>query len=169
QRYPDSLVRPDRHGVQPRVGIAWRPLPASSMVIRAGYGVYYNTTVYGTIAGEMAQQSPLSKSLSVQNTKDHPLTMANGFNASPSITPNTFAVDPNFRVGYAQNWDVSIQRDLPGALVVTAMYLGIKGTRAQQQFLPNTFPAGAATCGSCPTGFAYVTSNGNSTREAGQL
>jgi hypothetical protein len=169
EHYPDSLVRPDKHGVQPRIGIAWRPLPASSMVIRAGYGVYYNTSVYSTLAGEMAQQSPLSKSLSVQGTKDHPLSMANGFNASPSITPNTFAIDPNFRVGYAQNWDVSIQRDLPGALVVTAMYLGIKGTRAQQEFLPNTFPTGAGACITCPTGFAYVTSNGNSTREAGQL
>ena len=37
-------------------------------MIRAGYGVYYNTSVYQTIAMQMAQQSPLSKSLSVQNT-----------------------------------------------------------------------------------------------------
>jgi hypothetical protein len=170
EHYPDSLVRPDKHGVQPRVGIAWRPLPASSMVIRGGYGVYYNTSVYTTIAGEMAQQSPLSKSLSVQYTKEHPLSLADGFNTSPGITPNTFAIDPNFRVGCAQNWDVSIQRDLPGALVMTAMYLGIKGTRAQQQFLPNTFPAGSLeSCGTCPTGFSYVASNGNSTREAGQI
>jgi hypothetical protein len=170
ERYSDSLIRPVKHGFQPRVGIAWRPLPASSMVIRAGYGVYYNTSIYAVIAGEMAQQSPLSTSLSVQNSKEHPLTMADGFKTSPAITPNTFAVDPNYRTGYAQNWDVSIQRDLPGALVVTARYLGIKGTRAQQEFLPNTFPAGAvSTCTSCPTGFAYVSSNGNSTREAGQL
>src|SRR5207237_10549712 len=28
QKYPDSLVQPDRHGFQPRVGIAWRPFPA---------------------------------------------------------------------------------------------------------------------------------------------
>ncbi len=40
---------------------------------------------------------------------------------------------------------------------MTAMYLGIKGTRAQQEFLPNTFPAGAVNpCAACPTGFAYV-------------
>jgi len=40
------------------------------------------------------------------------------------------------RGGYAQNWQVSLQRDLPGSLVMTATYLGIKGTRTQQQFLP---------------------------------
>ncbi len=87
------------------------------MVVRAGYGVYYNTSVYQSIAMQMAQQSPLSKSLSVQNSAANPLTLANGFNASPDITTNTFAIDPNFRVGYAQNWQVSVQRDLPGSLV----------------------------------------------------
>ena len=165
-----SLVRPDKRGFEPRVGIAWRPMPGSSMVIRAGYGIYYDTSVYQTIAVQMAQQPPLSKSLSVQNSAADPLTLANGFVASPGITGNTFAVDPNFHAGYAQNWQVSVQRDLPASLQMTATYLGIKGTRGPQDFLPNTYPIGAPNpCAGCPTGFAYVTSNGNSTRQAGQL
>ena len=170
QHYPDSLVHPDKHAFEPRVGIAWRPLLASSLLIRAGYGVTYDTSVYQSIAIQMAQQSPLSKSLSVQNSPTDPLTLANGFNASATITPNTFAVDPNFRVGYAQNWQLSIQRDLPGALIVNATYLGAKGTRSRQEFLPNTFPVGATNpCPLCPAGYAYLTSNGNSTRESGQI
>jgi hypothetical protein len=140
------------------------------MVIRAGYGVYYNTSVYYPLALQMAQQSPLSKSLSVANSPNNPLTLANGFNASPSITPNTFGVDPNFRVGYSQNWQVSIQRDIPASMVLTAMYLGSKGTRGMQAFLPNTYPAGAVNeCPTCPSGFVYLTSNGNSSRNAGQI
>jgi hypothetical protein len=139
-------------------------------VVRAGYGIYYDTSVYQTIALQMAQQAPLSKSLSVQNSPACPLTLANGFNACPSITPNTFAVDPNFRPGYAQNWNLSLQRDLPGSLQLTATYLGIKGTRGAQEFLPNTFPIGATNpCPTCPIGFAYLTSGGNSTRQAGQI
>src|SRR5207253_3193257 len=107
---------------------------------------------------------------SVQNTPENPLTLANGFNASSRTTPNTYAVDPDFRVGYSQNWQFSIQRDLPGALVATATYLGIKGTRGMHEFLPNTFPIGARNpCPTCPTGFVYLASNGNSTREAGQI
>jgi hypothetical protein len=169
-RYPDSLVAPDKHGFEPRVGVAWRPVSASSLVIRAGYGVYYNTSVYQNIAAQMAQQYPLSKSLSVQNSAADPLTLASGFNISPGITPNTFAIDPNFKVGYTQNWNLAVQRDLPGSLVMTATYLGIKGTRGMQEFLPNTFPVGATNpCPSCPSGFAYLTSNGNSTRESAQL
>jgi len=36
---------------------------------------------------------------------------------------------------------LSIQRDLPAALQMTAADNGGKGTGAQQQFLPNTFPS----------------------------
>jgi hypothetical protein len=170
QHYDDSLLAPDKHAFQPRIGLAWRPLPASSLIVRAGYGVYYNTSVYQSIATQMAQESPLSKSLSVQNSPNNPLTLANGFNASPTTTTNTFAVDPHMRVGYAQNWNVIVQRDLPGAMVMTATYVGIKGTREQQEFLPNTFPVGAVNpCPKCPAGYTYLTSNGNSTRESGQL
>jgi hypothetical protein len=170
QRYPESLIRPDKNGFEPRIGIAWRPVPASSLVIRAGYGIYYDTSVYQTIANQMAQQFPLSKSLSVQNGPASPLTLADGFNATPTGTLNTFGIDPNFRPGYAQNWQVLIQRDLPGSLQLTATYLGIKGTHGTQEFLPNTYPVGAINpCPACLAGYAYMTSNGNSTREAGQV
>ena len=170
QKYPGSLIRPDKHGFEPRVAFAWHPLAGSSTVVRGGYGVYYNTSVYQTIATMMAQQSPLSKSLSVQNSPANPLTLANGFNANPASTPNTFAIDPNFLVGYAQNWQLSVQKDVTDSMVATLTYLGIKGTRGMQVFLPNTFPTGAPNpCPTCPAGYTYLTSNGNSTREAGQI
>ena len=57
----------------------------------------------------MAQQSPLSTSLSVQNSVACPQTLASGFNPCSSVIPNTFAVDPNFRVGYAQTWQLAVQ------------------------------------------------------------
>ena len=169
-RYPSSLTHPEKTAFEPRIGISWRPFLASSMVVRAGYGVYYDTSVYQAIAIRMAQQSPLSKSLSVQNSPANPLTLANGFYAPPNVITNTFAVDPNFRIGYSQNWQASVQRDLPWSLVMTATYAGVKGTRAQQQFLPNTYPVGAVNpCAACPTGFTYLTSSGNSTRESGMI
>jgi hypothetical protein len=170
QRYPASLLRPDKRILQPRLGFAWRPLAANSLLVRGGYGVYADTSVYSAIATQMAQQAPLSKSLSVQNTAANPLTLANGFKASPGITPAAFAVDPSFRAGYAQNWQLSIQHDLPGGLVATAGYLGIKGTHARQAVYPNTYPAGASNpCPGCPSGFEYLGSGGNSTRQAAQF
>lgn len=170
QIYPSSLIQPDQHIFEPRLGLAWRPVAGSSLVVRAGYGIYSDTSVYQTLALQMAQQAPLSKSLSVQNSPACPLTLANPFNTCSTIIPDTFAIDPNFRVGYAQNWQLSVQRDLPGSLQMTATYLGIKGTRGMQEFLPNTFPIGAVNpCPTCPAGFVDVASNGDSTRESGQL
>jgi hypothetical protein len=170
RKYEDSLVAPNKHAFQPRVGLSWRPFMASSMVVRAGYGVAYDTQVYFPIAARMAQQSPLSKSLSIQNSASNPLTLASGFNAPPNQVTNTFAVDPNLKLGYAQNWQISVQRDLPGSLVMTANYLGVKGTHALQSILPNTFPTGGFNpCPSCPSGYAYLVSGGNSTRQSGQV
>ena len=170
QTYPSSLVWPDRRGFQPRIGIAWRPISGSSLVIRAGYGIYDDTSVYQTIALQMAQQPPLSKSLSVANSPACPLTLANGFIPCSSTTENTFAIDPNFQIGYAQNWQLAVQRDLPGSIQMVATYLGTKGSHGVQEYLPNTYPIGAVNpCPSCPVGFAYLTSNGSSTREAGEI
>jgi hypothetical protein len=168
--YPDSLIRPDRLAFQPRIGIAWKPLNASSMLVRGGYGIYYNASPYQSIAMEMTQQSPLSKSLSLQNAADTPLTIENGFNASPNTATNTFAVDPDLRLGYVHIWQLSLQLDLPAALQLTATYEGTRGKNALQEYLPNTYPAGAVNpCPSCPSGFRYRTSGGTSTRDAGTL
>jgi trimeric autotransporter adhesin len=171
QKYPDSLVRPDWKEFQPILGFAWRPIPASSIVVRGGYSLRYNTSVYQQMATLMAQQSPLSTSLQVQNVFTNPPlnTLADGFNGRPGLT-NNFAVDPNFRVGYAQNWNASIQKDLPASLIMILSYLGTKGTRGAQEFYPNTYPVNVTNpCASCPSGYIYETSNGNSTREAGNL
>jgi len=168
QVYPGSLVRPDKTGFEPRIGFAWHPILADSLTIRGGYGVYYDTSVYMSIATRMIQQAPLSKSLTAQRSAGAALTLANGFNSAVGGTTNTFAVDPNFQVGYAQNFQLSVQRDLPGGLMFTTTYLGIKGTRARQESLPNTYPSGATNpCPSCPSGFTYLMSNGNSTKHAG--
>ena len=165
-----ALIRTDRNNIAPRFGFAWRPFAASTMIVRGGYGVYYDNPVYQSIATQMAQQAPLSTSLRVQNSALNPLTLADGFRSSPNILDTTFGVDPRFRTGYAQNWQVSAQRDLRFGLQMVATYLGIKGTRSVQQFLPNTFPAGAANpCAACPSGFSYMTSNGDSTRQAGTI
>jgi len=170
QRYDASLVKADYRGIQPRTAVAWRPIPGSSVVVRAGYGIYRNTSVYQPIATLLAQQPPLSRTFSIDNTAAHPLSLANPFALAAANGSNTFAVDPDFRVGYAHNWQASLQRDLPASLTVTATYLGTHGSNLIQEFLPNTNPPGAANpCPSCPVGFIYLTSNGHSSRHAGQL
>jgi trimeric autotransporter adhesin len=168
-RLPNALIRPDRNNVSPRLGFAWRPLAKGSMVVRGGYGVYYNTSVYNFIAANMAQQPPFARTLSVSNSAANPLTIENGFSLATAATAaSTYAVDPKYRVGYAQTWNFSIQNDLPLGMFGTIGYLGTKGTRLDQQFLPNSVAPGAAES-AWPHNFTYESSNGNSIYHAAQF
>jgi len=169
-KYPNSLVRPDKTGFEPRLALSWRPIPGSTVVVRAGYGIYRDTSIYQAVALTLSQQAPLSTSLSVQRSAACPLTLAVGFINCNTTTPDNFAVDPNFKAGYAQNWQLSVQRDLPFALQLTATYLGIKGSHGVQEYLPNSYALGGTNpCPTCPSGFIYRSSNGNSNRQAGQI
>ena len=75
----------------------------------------------------------------------NPFTLANAF-LTPAITatPQTYAIDPNFHIGYLHYWQASVQQNLSSSIVLTLTYQGNKGTHQVQEFLPNTFPAGSA-------------------------
>ena len=99
-----TLVRPDRNNVAPRLGLAWKPL--RNTVVRAGYGINYNTSAYQSIVQNMAFQPPFSTTATNTQSATTQLTLQNGFPPVPpgSIT-NNFGVDPNYRLGYVQIWN----------------------------------------------------------------
>jgi len=166
---PDSLVRPDYHELQPRIGLAWRPFPKHATVVRAGYGLYYNTSVFQPLANQMSQQAPLSDSVTQKYTigEAPSLSLASALTlpAPPTTTAQTFALDPNFRIGYIHYWQTSVQQNLSGSFVATFTYSGNKGTHQVQEFMPWTFPAGDPSSGYL-SGYIYETSNGNSNYNA---
>ena len=128
QRYPDvaDAAGQARHPAAPRRRVASGP--GSSLVVRAGYGIYRNTNVYQSIAMLLAQQPPLSKTFSVENSAAQSADAGQRLRrARRRSRSNTFAVDPDFRVGFAHNWQASVQRDLPASLTVIATYLGTQG------------------------------------------
>jgi hypothetical protein len=170
RRYPAALLQADRRGIEPRIAASWRPRLMSSLVIRAGYGLYRNLGTYQSLAQLLAQQPPFARTFSIQNTPATPLTLANPFPISLPTNSNTFAIDPDYRAGFSHSWQVTVQSELPASLTVIAGYFANRGTHLLQAFLPNTYPAGAVNpCPACPTGFVYVTSNGTSVRNAGQF
>jgi len=125
--FPPSLIHPDRNDFAPRIGIAWRPLKQT--VVRTGYGINYNLAQYANIIQNFAFQPPFATTATNVASAGTPLTLANGFPpAPPGLITNNFAVDPNYRLGYVQIWNLDIQRTLPHGFLLNVDYNGSKGT-----------------------------------------
>ncbi len=174
--FPNALIEPDRNNFAPRLGIAWKPWAQRSTLVRAGYGWYYNGSVYNQAASRLGQQPPFATTGTVTTSLDQVLTVRNGFAVTPDqdIT-NTFAVDRNYLVGYAQTWNLAVQQDLPGSMVLEVGYLGTKGTRLDIQRSPNQAPPGSPLTAEerrligNAVGFTFDSSEGNSIYHAGQV
>ena len=128
-----SLLNPDRNNFAPRLGVAWRPLQKT--VVRAGYGINYNLAQYSTMIQNFAFQPPFANAATNATnvsglSGSTPLTLTNGF---PTLTQgtvsNNFAVDPNYALGYVQIWNLDLQREVRGNVVLNIGYNGSKGTR----------------------------------------
>ncbi len=175
-KFNDSLVDPDKNNLSPRIALAWKPFPKKQLQVRAGYGVYFNGSIYNQFPSRLAAQPPFASTASVNTSTARTLTIANGFATAPSQSiTNSFAVDRNYRVGYAQSWNLSIQQTLPHSLVVEVSYLATKGTRLDLQRSPNRAAPGSPLTAEQrrqignATGFTYDTSDANSIYHSGQL
>jgi hypothetical protein len=160
-----ALIKPDKNNVAPRFGLAWRPSAKTSTVVRAGYGWYYNSSVYANVANRMAQQPPLAISDNLYLTDCPLLSMGTAFSApcsgSTNTAKNTFAVDPNYKNGYAQQWTLSLQQNLPFSFQGQLSYQGTKGTNLERTLSPWVVAPGAAAA-PYQTGYTYVTTGDNS-------
>ena len=137
----------DYKRLAPRVGFAWRPI--SKMVIRGGYGFYNTNPTLGanrrapslgftTSASFGSPDGGISPAFLLQNGfPDYPLggdpaRLNESFGAvRPGQTPGTSPtfVNPDWRFGYAQNFNLSIQRELPFSMVLEIAGQGSLGRR----------------------------------------
>jgi hypothetical protein len=174
--FPSGLVDPDRNNFSPRLGFAWRPWQKYRFQLRGGYSHLYDNSAYGNIISRLAAQPPFASTAALNTSVERPLTFADGFAAGETKTvTNTFAVARNYRVAYAQTWNLAIQHELPGGLALELGYLGTKGTRLDILRSPNRAAPGSPLTAeerrriSGASAFLYSSSEGNSIFHAGQV
>ncbi|MEP7367734.1 MAG: TonB-dependent receptor, partial [Acidobacteriota bacterium] len=126
-----SLQRPDRNNFSPRLGLAWQA--TANTVIRAGYGIFYDSTAQGTFSDLPAGNPPfyLDTQIATGNTSaTSSVIVKNGF-AADALKPevlagravfNQFPYD--FPDALTQQWNLNMQRALPKNMVVSAAYIG---------------------------------------------
>ncbi len=175
-RFPEALMDPDKNNFSPRLALTWRPLARRQFLVRAGYGIFYNGAIYSQFPSRLAAQPPFADTATLSTSLGHPLTLQNGFTSAPSQTvKNSYGVDRQYRVGYAQTWNFSVQQTLPHSLILELGYLGTKGTRLDIQRLPNRAAPGSPLTAEerrqigNAVGFTWDTSDGNSIYHAAQV
>ena len=134
----ETLFRPDKNNIAPRLGIAWRPFGHNRTVIRTGYGFYYSSAqlanlVQNSVTGPPAQIWPTNVS-----DPDTPTLDYGGPIGSPpedALKVATFGVitgpENQWLEAYTQQWSFSVGQTLGTDLVLQAQYLGSKSTHVE--------------------------------------
>lgn len=121
---PDTLIYPFHTALAPRFGVAWRA--SRGTVVRAGYGINYNTGQFATIGNTFAHQPPFAN---VQDNVLTGITAPQWANAFPTPqTQGNYAVNPHYFLPYVQAWNADIQQTLHYGIVLNVGYNGSRGT-----------------------------------------
>jgi hypothetical protein len=140
----------------PRLAGVWDPKGDGLMTLRAAWGRFYDLPHIWNFLG-FDRGTPFGTELVVNNgTFDDPWSQTPGGNPFPIVAnPNmTFPLNGGFvtfpldmKPPYADQWNVSLQRQLGRAWMVSANYLNSRGHRLPigDQFNPAVYSPGATT------------------------
>lgn len=137
----DNIFGNDWNNLAPRVGFAWDVLGNQRVALRGGYGIFYDA-----IAGIRLNRFPYNQPFMLDLTVfDRPLDNPYlGQPPFPYVTPTTpeqraafkFAVpsnvtsaNENLVTPYTQQWNFTIETQLPAAFVLSTGYVGSKSSK----------------------------------------
>jgi len=152
----DVGVNFDRTAIEPRIGLAWKPFGRQNTVVRAGYSIYHDSgwsqgaqglwqnppyyaeeDQFGYGPGGYIGMCPFGNSeagaAAVNCGFKYGLLQTNlqPFTAPPNpdnFTGTSLSQNSNFKQGMVQQFNLNIERQLPGNVVLTAGYAGTRST-----------------------------------------
>jgi hypothetical protein len=153
----DSTITADCNNVAPRIGFAWQPERFPTLVVRGGYGIFYERTS-GAFKSDMQLSAPYFFYANVPSPADmsnpYPTLNVNPFQIPLNVTifknaqgtpswrradgtpfPNTEPysaksntfVDPFVRTPYVQQWSFNVQYEPWHGNLIDVRYVGSRG------------------------------------------
>jgi Carboxypeptidase regulatory-like domain len=136
----------DKKAFEPRIGLAWKPFGSDKTAVRAGYAIYHDSS-WSQGAQGLWQNPPYyaesdrfafggactfatAACATTYGLTPSAISLSDGFQqftAPPD--PSTFSgtilsQNRNFKLGTVQQFNFSVERQIPGQIVITAGYVG---------------------------------------------
>ena len=115
-----GLYDGDHNNFAPRVGLAWALGKSQETVLRAGYGIFYDT-VFGNIPGNVMLNPPYLPDYYI-SSPTYPMSFG------PSGFPVITITPANLPTPYSQAWNLDVQHQLPEKVLIDVAYVGTTGT-----------------------------------------
>jgi hypothetical protein len=145
--WPEQPYPTDWNNLGPRFGFAWRPANQEKWVLRGGYGVFYEHPFLHGAPNTASLGFEKSAALSSPDNGVTPAfylgqgvpgatlggaTRDDSFGAvrvGQAVTTNVTYYEQNRRTGYAHQFSMGVQRQLPGNTVLEVSYMGNLGRK----------------------------------------
>ena len=151
--YGDKVGKADKLNFAPRVGFALDVFGNGTAALRGGYGIAYDTALYGIYEQNIFANPPFVQSPNIPNTSfDNPTSGNAKLVTSPTVLRSTAT---KFSTPYTQQFSLDLQQQLAPSFVLDVGYFGVLGRHLLGIVDLNEVPVGAyvaAGLGSTVTG-----------------
>jgi Carboxypeptidase regulatory-like domain len=136
----------DKKAFEPRIGLAWKPFGSDKTAVRAGYAIYHDSS-WSQGAQGLWQNPPYyaesdrfafggactfatAACATTYGLSPSAISLSDGFEQfTTPPDPSTFSgtilsQNRNFKLGTVQQFNFSVERQIPGQIVITAGYVG---------------------------------------------
>ena len=124
--YGEKISNDNYKNFAPRIGLAWDVFGTGNTAIRTGYGIYYDSTLFGTYEQNIFANPPFVQVPSWSNAS---WSNVSGGAISVITAPlNLHATQIPAHIPYSQQWNFTIEQRIAKGTILSVAYVGSKGT-----------------------------------------